>query len=443
LTNPFPIAQKYGLPSKYLIFKFMKRLTLFIFFTGLLGLVSLAQGLVGDEKIKSIKLYRPGDQTSFPIIQVGAMNELELHFDDLDTRVKNYYYTFQLCNADWTPSVLHPFEYIKGFQNVRISNYRNSSIATTRYVHYQASIPDRNCYPSRSGNYLLKVFLDNDTSRLAFTKRMVVVENKTSVAVQVQQPFNATLFRTGQKLNVVVQTDSRIQVMSPGDIKVAILQNNNWTTSLMIDRPTIYRGNYFEYSDEAYTGMPAGKEFRWIDLRSLRLMSDRMTGIDNKKDTTQVYVKADPNRSAQVYVYYRDLNGSYSIETYESINPFWQGDYAQVHFTYFPPENRPLAGNDLYLFGELTNYAADTSGLMHFNPDRGAYEKTLFLKQGFYNYAYVTQPHNGHGFPDFGLVEGNYYGTENSYTVLVYYRPFGARADELIGYASLNSFFNR
>jgi hypothetical protein len=190
---------------------------------------------------------------------VGAMNELELHFDDLDTRVKNYYYTFQLCNADWTPSVLHPFEYIKGFQNVRISNYRNSSIATTRYVHYQASIPDRNCYPSRSGNYLLKVFLDNDTSRLAFTKRMVVVENKTSVAVQVQQPFNATLFRTGQKLNVVVQTDSRIQVMSPGDIKVAILQNNNWTTSLMIDRPTIYRGNYFEYSDEAYTGMPAGK----------------------------------------------------------------------------------------------------------------------------------------------------------------------------------------
>jgi hypothetical protein len=65
------------------------------------------------------------------------------------------------------------------------------------------------------------------------------------------------------------------------------------------------------------------------------------------------------------------------------------------------------------------------------------------LKQGFYNYAYVTQPHNGHGFPDFGLVEGNYYGTENSYTVLVYYRPFGARADELIGYASLNSFFNR
>jgi hypothetical protein len=96
LTNPFPIAQKYGLPSKYLIFKFMKRLTLFIFFTGLLGLVSLAQGLVGDEKIKSIKLYRPGDQTSFPIIQVGAMNELELHFDDLDTRVLNYNYTVQV-----------------------------------------------------------------------------------------------------------------------------------------------------------------------------------------------------------------------------------------------------------------------------------------------------------------------------------------------------------
>jgi hypothetical protein len=27
---------------------------------------------------------------------------------------------------------------------------------------------------------------------------------------------------------------------------------------------------------------------------------------------------------------------------------------------------------------------------MIFNADRGAYEKTLFLKQGYYNYSYVT-----------------------------------------------------
>lgn len=413
-----------------------------IVFVCILSAVSMqAQDIVLNPKIKTVKLYRSGDQTSFPLISLNSTDGLELHFDDFDNRVKNYYYTFQLCNADWSPSILHPFEYIKGFQNVRITNYRNSSLATARYVHYQANVPDRNCYPSRSGNYLLKVFLDNDTSKLVFVKRMVVGDNRASVAAQVLQPFNSTLFRTGQKINVAVQTDNRIQVMSPNDLKIVILQNNNWQTSVFMDRPTIYRGNYYEYSDEAYTGFQAAKEFRWIDLRSLRLKSDRMLDIDTHKDTTEVTVIPDPNRSSQVYVYYRDLNGSYTIETLESINPFWQGDYAVVHFSYFPPNNRPFAGNDLYMFGEFTNYASDTSGKMEFNKERGAYEKTMFLKQGFYNYLYALKSPNGKSFPDFSQTEGNYYGTENSYVVLVYYRPFGSRADEVIAYTSVNSNF--
>lgn len=405
------------------------------------GASASAQDQIFNPNIKTVKLYRTGDQTSFPIVFLNSTEGLELHFDDLDNRVKNYYYTFQLCNADWSPSMLHTFEYIQGFQNVRITNYRNSSLATTRYVHYTANVPDRNCYPKLSGNYLLKVFLDNDTSKLMFTKRMVVGDTRASIAAQVLQPFNSTLYRTGQKINVQVQTDNRIQVMSPNDLKVVILQNNNWQTSVFIDKPTIYRGNYYEYSDEAYTGFQGAKEFRWIDLRSLRLKSDRMLDINTRRDTTEVTVIPDPNRTSQVYVYYRDLNGSYTIETLESINPFWQGDYASVHFSYYPPNNKPFPGNDLYLFGEFTNWASDTSGKMEFNKERGAYEKTMFLKQGFYNYLYALKSPNGKSFPDFSQTEGNYYGTENSYIVLVYYRPFGARADQVIAYTSLNSNF--
>ena len=100
-------------------------------------------------------------------------------------------------------------------------------------------------------------------------------------------------------------------------------------------------------------------------------------------------------------------------------------------------------GRDVYLFGELTNYGADANAKMEFNKEKGAYERILFLKQGYYNYAYMTKPFNGQGYPDFSQTEGDYWGTENAYTVLVYYRPFGARADELIGYTTLNSTFQR
>jgi hypothetical protein len=126
------------------------------------------------------------------------------------------------------------------------------------------------------------------------------------------------------------------------------------------------------------------------------------------------------------------------------VNPLWQSDYARVHFSYFPPGNRPYEGKNLYIYGELTNYTPDDSSKMIFNADRGAYERTLFLKQGYYNYSYVTLADNAN--PDQVSIEnteGNNWVTENTYMVLVYYRHFGARADELIGYTSIVSLFAR
>ena len=401
-----------------------------------------AQTQIFNPRIKSVKLYRSGDQLSFPVLPLNGNDVLQLEFDELDTRVNNYYYSFQLCNADWTPSILTSFDYTRGFQSTRIGTYRNSSIATTRYVHYQATIPDRNSAPSRAGNYVLRVFLNNDTSQKVFTKRFVVVNTLAQIGAVVQQPFNARLFQSGQKLQLTIQTDKRINVLSPADLKVAVLQNQNWQTALFMDRPTIWRGNYFEYSDEAITGIEAAREFRWLDMRSLRLISDRMQTLDNRKDSVQVWVKPETTRTGQPFIYYRDINGSYTIETYESINPFWQGDYAFTHFRFVPPNRRPIEGSDVYIFGEMTNFAADTTGLMHFNTETGAYEKTLFLKQGYYNYLYATRPVSG-GTVDFSQTEGNNWSTENNYTVLVYYRPFGARADECIAYTTLSSVFQR
>ena len=61
---------------------------------------------------------------------------MELEFDDLDADVKNYYYTYQLCNADWTPVQVSTFDYIRGFAQNQISDYHFSSVALIRYTHY-------------------------------------------------------------------------------------------------------------------------------------------------------------------------------------------------------------------------------------------------------------------------------------------------------------------
>jgi hypothetical protein len=59
----------------------------------------------------------------------------------------------------------------------------------------------------------------------------------------------------------------------------------------------------------------------------------------------------------------------------------------------------------------------------------------MFLKQGYYNYLYATQEN---GYPDFSHLEGDYWNTENDYTVLVYFKPFGSRSEEIIAMATIN-----
>ena len=112
---------------------------------------------VFNNRIASIQLHTLGNQLGYPVLRLNSADQLELHFDDLDGGVRNYSYTYQLCNADWTPAMLGQFDFMKGYSQMRINTYRNSSVAFTRYTHYQANLPDRNCVPTRSGNYIQSV----------------------------------------------------------------------------------------------------------------------------------------------------------------------------------------------------------------------------------------------------------------------------------------------
>src|SRR6476646_7590570 len=109
------------------------------------------------QQIKTVQLFMFGNQLSYPILELNSGDRMELHFDDLDADIKNYSYTYQLCNADWTPALVSSFDFINGFQQQRVSTYRISNVALTRYTHYQAVLPDRSCAPRVSGNYILKV----------------------------------------------------------------------------------------------------------------------------------------------------------------------------------------------------------------------------------------------------------------------------------------------
>ena len=392
--------------------------------------------------IRSVKLTVAGDQLAYPVIRLNSGDQLELHFDDMDADVKYYSCTFVLCNADWTPALLSQFDYMKGFSNVRINTYRNSSIALTRYTHYTSSLPDRNTTPTRSGNYMLKVFLNGDTSQLAFTKRFLVIDTKVTASATVLQPFNPTYYKTHQKLQFTVN----VQNIKPSNIfqqiKVVILQNNRWDNCIRNVQPTFTRQNILEYNTEADGLFAAQKEWRWVNLTSFRLQTERIEKADYSNKSQTLYVKPEGERNSLHYMYYRDANGMYELRNIEQNNPYWQGDYATVWFRYSTPGRQPLADKDIYLFGELTNYETSETNRMIFNAETGMYENKQLLKQGMYDYIYIAKDKKTKQLST-DITEGNWWETENNYTVLVYYRELGGRADELIGITQVNSIANR
>lgn len=423
---------QFSMPKKQLLF----------FCFSVLSLQNFAQtpDSIYLPSIRTPQLYIKGNQLSYPLMRLNSSDQLELSFDDLDADVKNYSYTYQLCNADWTPVLLNQFDYIKGFSQANISNFRLSSYALTHYTHYVIVVPDANCVPSRSGNYILKVYLDGDTSKMAFTRRFLVVDTKISVAVQLLQPYDPLLSRTHQKLQLTLNVRD-LDVMNPmQQIKVWILQNDRWDNAIHDVQPTFYSGNTVQYTRDNDFVFPGGKEWRWVDLRSFRYQSDRIQKADYLKTTTTIFVKPEPDRSPQPYFYYKDYNGHFFIQTSESVNPYYQGDYARVRFSYIPLGNAVFPDKDVYIVGQFTDYAYNDSTRMQFNPERGMYEASFLLKMGYYNYCYVTVNKNDPlQMPSFEITEGNQNETENDYTILVYYRSMTGRADELLAVSTLNT----
>ncbi|BAV08180.1 protein of unknown function [Filimonas lacunae] len=409
----------------------------------LMTVTGMAQQRLPDQvymdNIQAVSLFAAGDQTTYPAMTTGSIGALELHFDDLDAYVKNYSYTYQLCNANWTPVDLSPFDYLAGFTQNRLTQYRNSSIATTQYVHYQATLPERNCVPNKSGNYLLKVYLNGDTSQLAFTRRILVFDQVVPVSAQVLQPFDQTKIRSHQKIQFTLDKTA-LNILNPSQqLQVVVMQNYRWDNAIAGKQPMFMRGNLFEYNGERDFLFPAGKEYRWVDLGSYRFLSDRMDHANLKEQPFQVWLKPDGERTQGRYMTYADLNGFSEARSTDNINVWWQGDYATVNFVYVPLSRQPYPGKDVYLAGQFTNYQYNDQTRLTFNAEKGVYETTMFLKQGYYTYTYATTNTGESNHAEVALTDGNYWETENAYTILVYYRGFSDRYDRLVGYTTINS----
>lgn len=392
---------------------------------------------VFNDKIKTVQLYKEGWNLSYPVIRNNGNEKLILQFDLLGDKIENYNYTFIHCDKDWNKSDIFPTDYMEGFPENPLEDYKPSFNTTVNYIHYKLSFPNDRVQLKLSGNYILMVCPSDEPDSPVLTQRFIITEDVAGITVAAHRPRMTADINTDQQIDFTVDL-SNLRISDPyRDIFAFILQNGRWNNAKRNLKPEFFSNNELKYSSLSDKNVfPGGNEFRYFDIKSIRYQSQYVRAIDFLISNYNVYLFPSENREFKPYFYWEDFNGKYYIAVQEQKNPDTDADYVYVYFTL--PSKYPVEGGKMYVSGALNLWTFDSNNVMSYNVAQGAYECIMLLKQGWYNYEYVFKKD---GVED-GIAtkfEGSHYETENDYTILVYYRNPRDRYDRVIGVQTINT----
>jgi len=377
--------------------------------------------------IKTIQLNDGKLPKPSPIIALN--HNIYFSFDDLQGDEKEYYYKIVRFDENWKATDLAVSEYISGFDSDIIENINNSNGTIQSYTHYALQIPNDNTRILLSGNYVLQVI--NDEDEVVFSKPFILYEKKINIGMQVKWANDVSKKDQWQAVDFSIYKTGFTIMNESESITARIFQNNDINYYKEFHQPTFYKGDewVYHYPNEAvFEGINEFRQFETKDLRGVNYGIYRT----ELNDLYHFYPYEDDYRTH--YIFHKDIDGNYIIKTLQGEDMSTEADYVYTHLVF---NNEIDNGKKLYVIGRFNDFTPSDEYELTYNNETGKYENAILLKQGYYNYLYVTK--NPQGQIDIAEINGSFAQTENDYTVLVYYRAPGARYTRIIGYGTANS----
>ena len=392
------------------------------------------------QAVASVSLFADGNQTKEPLIPLAnPINRLTLWFDLLGSEGKVLNYTFIHCTNDWFPTEIMRNNYATGFDYGRIDDYEFSRNTLIDYVHYELVFPDEEMLPVISGNYLLVVYDDDlREENIYFTRRFMVMDEKANISASVPRYCDdLSLSDTHQQLNVKVTMQSIMTGNVQDYANMTIRQNGRWDNAVMGLTPSFIYPDYISYEHNPLTVFEAANQYRRVNFSNFYFQSENIARIYQTDNYYVVDYATCETRAKNPYITYEDIHGEkYIYIANEGRETATEADYAWVNIFLRCP--MPFSNEDVYVMGAVNDWRFDERNLMKYDYNLHGYLCQLLLKQGYYNFMFVTADRDT-GRVTTDLTEGNHWDTDNVYRIYLYYYNAIKGYDELIGYTTVSS----
>ncbi|HJY11786.1 MAG TPA: hypothetical protein VJ304_03310, partial [Flavobacterium sp.] len=271
---------------------------------------------------------------------------------------------------------------------------------------------------------------------VVFSRKFILFEDHSTVGAVVKRSRNLSNIDYKQNLEFTVLSNDIVFQTPLQNLKVLLMQNGDFNTTIKNVPPQYTIGNQMVYKYDKETQFWAGNEFLYFENKDIRAASNNVAKVGSANDIYSSFLYTNQARANQIYTVYEDVNGNFVVKNINASNNEIEADYAWVYFSLSAPAFR--LNKDIYIVGMFNNYSLSPEYKLDYNEKKGVYEKAVMIKQGFTNFEYRVADKKG--VIDYeNAIDGNFYQTENEYTILVYYKHSSDRYERVIGKGNANS----
>ena len=382
---------------------------------------------VYNEQIRTLRVARE-------VLLLDDMQPMHVSFDEMSHDTHFYTYTVEMLNTNLLSS-----EYLQGFTTKDITDYEHSMNTSREYTHYWFEFPNEDMTLTKSGAYRLTIYEDGNPDNKVAEVDFCVVEPLVKIDAKVRANTDVEFNGRYQQVDIDVDlqnTDIRCQ---PNELWIEVTQNNRLDNAVTLTRPTFVEPNRLRYINTKDLIFEGGNEYHHFDAFSCFYAG---TGIDRVyHELGDYHALLFPNEITQgQYIHEYDSDGRFVVNAERTNDPDTEAEYMWVYWTL--PMDKPFFDGALYVGGDIFNNEMTLRNRMQYDNETKCYWLTALVKQGGYDFQYwfvpkSQEPRAKSQLPQITTttqrVDGSYWQTENEYAVYVYWRPFGARYDRLVG----------